>query len=180
MLSGVTQGVLGSWSVLDAIAGVCSARRNECPGPGEWEGVLGGNKKKRTRWRNCSRAWWEGSPDTFRWSRRGFNSYVLIRHYSGAWSQEPGARSKPLPQYFVWNLAWSFRQLTHLGFIENCAWIFHLSPRMTYQVGGYHSIFFAVINNSLSWKASELIYYFPLGGKRCLMIGNKGSHITCL
>lgn len=34
-------------------------------------------------------------------------------------SQEPGAMSDALTEYFTWNLAWSFRQLTHLGFMES-------------------------------------------------------------
>lgn len=35
-------------------------------------------------------------------------------------TQNPGASSHPLPQNFVQRLAWGFKQLTHLGFMENC------------------------------------------------------------
>lgn len=86
-----------------------------------------------------------------------------------------GAMRRPFPVYFVWNLAWGFRQLTHIGFMENSFLCYFVSARTTYQVGGYHSIFFAVVNSSLSQRASEVIYYVPLGEMCCLITGNNGS-----
>lgn len=128
-----------------------------------WEGGFRWELEMNTG-RNCSGAWLEGSPDSLRCYSWEF--FVLMYQYVD--TQGPRARSQEWsPSSVLCVESRMGLQAADASWVygKQFSWIFCLSFRMTYQVGSYCGIFFAVINSSLSRKASKLVCYFPQGEK---------------